>query len=118
MSDIVNARSGRKWDYIYMRQLGLGFKDNDNFRDFFGCNEPKNFYRDDLVGEALKLNYQNLDDDTPDLVVEFYKKLESVVDFSTNKESSTDDLGKVFFLCLDTTEIKEFLFMDLQKSSI
>ncbi|KAJ3214148.1 hypothetical protein HK099_007006, partial [Clydaea vesicula] len=67
----VYARSGRKWDYLYMDSLGLGFKDIISYKEFFGEDEPLKFNRQKNVDELLSYNLaeMNYNEDTSDIVV-------------------------------------------------
>ena len=61
MYETVIARSGRKWDYLYMNSLGLEIEDITNYIDFFNEEKPEGFMRSDIIDELLKCNLDTLD---------------------------------------------------------
>ncbi|KAJ3219105.1 hypothetical protein HK099_004818 [Clydaea vesicula] len=105
----VYARSGRKWDYLYMDSLGLGFKDIISYKEFFEQDEPLNFNRQKNVDELLSHNLteMNYNEDTSDIVVIFMKNINTVVNLNKSEESSVDDLGKTIFNLLGFTRNKD-----------
>lgn len=99
MSNIVYARSGRQWDYLYMKSLGLDFIDSFNYKDFFEEELPNVFDRQDVINELLNydLNNPQINDNTSDTIVDFIKNVIAVVKSNQNEESTVDDLGKKLF---------------------
>lgn len=93
------ARSGRKWDYLYLNDLGIGFEDVHEYKKFFGEGKPEIFNRQNIIKELLACNLETFDynDNTPDIVMYFLKKLNNVVNLNQRNESAVDDLAKILF---------------------
>ncbi|KAJ3317336.1 hypothetical protein HDV06_001697 [Boothiomyces sp. JEL0866] len=101
MYNTVYARSGRQWDYSYMKSLGLDFIDVHDYKNFFEEDPPNNFMRNAVIEELFNQKYEEFefDDDCSDTVLDFINSLKNV--FLQKKEESTvDDLGKNIFKLL------------------
>lgn len=82
-----------------MKSLGLDFIDSSNYKDFFEEELPICFDRQSIINELLNYDLSNpqINDNTPDTIVDFIKNVISVVKSNQNEKSTVDDLGKKIF---------------------
>jgi hypothetical protein len=98
----VNARSGSKWDDIYMETLGIKVIDAVDEQQFFGFSLPESFLRQDdiTILEAFNLTTEeNIERESrnrnnPPHVQLLLNALLLSLYYSSDEESAVGDLGK------------------------